>query len=72
MEWPRASIEEADGGLLLRCSVNDLAVHAARLLAFGCRLEVRSPPELSAAFTAVAERARAIANQHESANGGDR
>jgi predicted DNA-binding transcriptional regulator YafY len=47
---PRASLAEEDGGLVLRCGVNDLVQHAARLLELGCRFGVRSPLELKSAF----------------------
>ena len=53
----RAVLEAQSGGTLLRCGADDLEVLALRLLTLGCRLEVRRPPELGAAFSGVAERA---------------
>ena len=53
----RAVLGAQAGGTLLRCGADDLGVLALRLLTLGCRLEVRSPPELGAAFSRVAERA---------------
>ena len=61
---PRTSIEEENGGVLLRCNVNDLEVYAARLLEFNCKIEVRSPSELKLAFKSLAERAMTIFEQH--------
>ena len=57
----RASVAEEDGGVVLRCGVNDLEGFAARLLEFGCPFELRSPPELKTAFRKVAERAASFA-----------
>ena len=55
---PPSSTLTPDGhGLTLRSGVNDLEGYAARLLALGCRLEVRAPVELKAAFARLAERA---------------
>lgn len=53
----RAHVAGENGGLVLRCGVNDLEGLAARLLELGCRFELRSPPELRHAFRRVAERA---------------
>ncbi len=53
----RAVLEAQAGGTLLRCGADDLELLALRLLTLGCRLEVRGPPELGAAFLVVAERA---------------
>ena len=61
---PRASLEDENGGVLLRCGVNDLEMYAARLLEFSCPFEIRSPPELNVAFKKTAERAMTIFEQH--------
>lgn len=53
----RAAVTEEDGGVVLRCGLNDLEGFAARLLGFGCKLALRSPPELRGAFRRLAERA---------------
>lgn len=58
---PRAAITEENGGVVLRCGVNDLEAFAARLLEFGCPFEIRSPTELLAAFGRLAERAHKVA-----------
>ena len=57
---PRAIFKAEGSGMTLRCNVNDLERHAARLLEFNCRLEIRNPPELKTAFRAIAERALRI------------
>lgn len=57
----RASVTEEGGGVVLRCGVNDLQGFAARLLELGCGLELRSPPELKAAFQRLSERAAGFA-----------
>ena len=56
----RASLTPENGGVVLRCGVNDLEEHAARLLEFNCRLVIRSPQELKAAFSRVGERALGV------------
>ena len=61
----RATAKEENGGVLLRCNANDLEAYAARLLEFGCQFEVRSPPDLKLAFKKIAERARAVFEQHQ-------
>lgn len=63
---PRANVKEENGGVLLRCNVNDLATYAARLLELNSQLEVRSPPELMLAFKELAERAMTVFEQHQS------
>lgn len=66
------------GGVLLRCGVDDLETFAARLLAVGCRFDVRGPPKLAgAAFAAITERARAVHEgletvRHDAFGGGER
>ena len=59
----RASVTDENGGVVLRCGVNDLKGYAARLLAFNYCLEVRSPPELKSAFREIAERALKVFQQ---------
>ena len=61
---PRAKLTVEDGGMVLRYGVNNLERHAARLLEFQCEIEVRSPPELTAAFALVAARALKILESH--------
>lgn len=58
---PRAAATDENGGVVLRCGINDLEGFAARLLEFGCPFEVRSPTELRAAFGRLAERALQLA-----------
>ena len=59
----RAQVAPEGGGMVLRCGVGNLEGLAARLLELGCRLEVRSPPELRQAFERVAERAMGVSRQ---------
>lgn len=54
---PSSTLTPEEGGLTLRAGVNDLEGYAARLLALGCDLEVRSPDELTGAFAHLAKRA---------------
>ena len=56
----RAVLEAQADGTLLRCGADDLELLALRLLMLGCRLEVKRPPELAAAFGVVAERAACV------------
>ena len=60
---PRVSVAAADGGVLIRCNVNDLEAYAAKLLELGHRFEVHSPPELRLAFRSVARRAARVASK---------
>lgn len=60
--WGGATLEAEAGGTRLRLRVGDLEAFALSLLYLSmrhapCGLEVRSPPELKAAFQALAERA---------------
>lgn len=54
---PSSTLTPDRDGLSLRAGVNDLEGFAARLLALGCRLEVRAPEDLKAAFARLAGRA---------------
>jgi predicted DNA-binding transcriptional regulator YafY len=60
---PRAKLTVEGVGMVLRCGVNNLERHAARLLEFQCRIEIRTPPELKTAFGSVAARARQVFEQ---------
>jgi predicted DNA-binding transcriptional regulator YafY len=56
---------EPDGdGTLLRCGSADLEWVAAMLLGLRCRVVIREPVELRAAFVALAEKAMNIARDH--------
>lgn len=57
---PSSTLTSEEEGLTLRAGLNDLAGYAARLLALGWALEVRSPEELKGAFTNLLERAGRI------------
>jgi predicted DNA-binding transcriptional regulator YafY len=63
---PRAIFKAEGGGMTLRCNVNDLERHAARLLEFNCRLEIRFPPEFKTAFRGLAQRAMQVFDDLES------
>ncbi len=58
---PRAKLTVENNGMVLRCAVNSLERHAAILIGLNCRLEIRQPPELQAAFQTVSERAAKLA-----------
>lgn len=60
---PRAKLTVEGSGMVLRCGVNNLEQHAARLLEFQCAIEIRSPLELKAAFGLLAARAMNIFEQ---------
>lgn len=57
---PRASVSSEANGMMLRCGVNDLEQHAARLLELKCRFEIHAPSELKTAFRSVAEQAMRV------------
>lgn len=58
-----ASVREEAHGVTITCGVDSLESYAAQLLAFHCQLNVCSPPELTEAFQAIANRATCISQQ---------
>jgi len=58
----RLSMEEENGGTVMKCGRDDLRPFAAMLLAFGCRIVVRNPPELREVFRDLARCAAAGAS----------
>lgn len=53
----RVVMEDESGGTALRCARENLQPFAAMLLSVGCRIVVRQPAELNAAFAQIATRA---------------
>jgi predicted DNA-binding transcriptional regulator YafY len=53
----RVALEDANGGATLRCARENLEPFAAMLLALGCSIIVRQPPELREVFNFLAARA---------------
>jgi predicted DNA-binding transcriptional regulator YafY len=61
-----ATLETADGGVLLRCSTDDLTWLARLLASLGCPLVVRRPPELREALRRHAKEILLSAGRRES------
>jgi predicted DNA-binding transcriptional regulator YafY len=57
----RVSMRDENGGTALQCGRDNLEPFAAMLLTLGCRIVVRQPSELNAAFAMLAARAAAAA-----------
>jgi len=53
----RVMMQDENGGTKLRCARENLEPFAAMLLALGCSIVVREPPELHAAFESLSTRA---------------
>ena len=62
----RVAMQEENAGTTLRCGRDNLHAFAAMLLTLGCRIVVRAPAELNAAFAEVARRARQAARSSKS------
>lgn len=60
----QSRVQFEDGGVIVRCNVDNLEAYAAVLLALNCKLIIRAPNELKAAFDQVAQRAFALAQSH--------
>ena len=53
----RVALREEDNGTTIRCGRDQLEPFAAMLLTLGCRMIVRSPPQMRAVFASLARRA---------------